>query len=144
MVTAISIHDHWGSYSSWYILLSSLNWSLQIHSFSVIKKIVTADLVLASKLTYISPKITWLPSGKVVSAHTVAVILLQIIVVVRPGAHFVENHESQFNYNCSGLCVTRQIIWRQTPKLCITVYWNKVYSFYCKAQQRLKAIWLFK
>ena len=58
-------------------LLSSLNWSLQILSFSVIKKIVTADLVLASKLTYINPKITWLPSGKVVSAHTVAVILLQ-------------------------------------------------------------------
>jgi len=28
------------------------------------------------------------------------------------------------NWKCLGLYVTRQLIWRQTPKLCITVYWN--------------------
>ena len=28
------------------------------------------------------------------------------------------------NGKCLGLYVTRQLIWRQTPKLCITVYWN--------------------
>ena len=42
------------------------------------------------------------------------------------------------NCKCLGLYVTRQLIWRQTPKLCVTVYWNKIYSFCCKARQRLK------
>ena len=42
------------------------------------------------------------------------------------------------------------IIWRQTPKLCITVYCNteftviQSYSFHSKAQQRLKEIYLVK
>ena len=42
------------------------------------------------------------------------------------------------NWKCLGLYVTRQLIWRQTPKLCVTVYWNKIYTFCCKARQRLK------
>ena len=44
---------------------------------------------------------------------------------------------------CLGLYVIRQFIWRQTPKLCIiSVYLSeiKIYSFYFKAQQRLKEI----
>ena len=28
------------------------------------------------------------------------------------------------NLKCLGLCVTRQLIWRQTPKLYNTVHWN--------------------
>ena len=28
------------------------------------------------------------------------------------------------NWKCLGLYVTRQLIWRQTPKVCITVHWN--------------------
>ena len=28
------------------------------------------------------------------------------------------------NWKCLGLYVTRQLMWSQTPKLCITVYWN--------------------
>ena len=63
------------------------------------------------------------------------VILLQI-VMVSPGTHLVKNHESQSrtiysqfkkcvqNWKCLDLYVTRQLIRRQTPKLCITVFWN--------------------
>ena len=29
-----------------------------------------------------------------------------------------------WNWKYLGVYVTRQLIWRQTPKLCITVYWN--------------------
>ena len=49
----------------------------------------------------------------------------------------VKNHESQsrtnesqlkkkrvWNWKCLGLYETRQLIWRQSPKLCITVHWN--------------------
>ena len=63
------------------------------------------------------------------------VILLQI-VMVSPGTHLVKNHESQSrtiysqfkkcvqNWKCLDLYVTRQLIRRQSPKLCITVFWN--------------------
>ena len=62
--------------------------------------------------------------------------------MVSPGTHLVKNHESQSRTNepqfkkkwVPGSFVTIQLIWRQTPKLQITV----IYSFYCKAQQRLK------
>ena len=58
-------------------------------------------------------------------------ILLQI-VVASPGTHLVKNYESQSRTNefqfslklkmlALGLYVTRPLIWRQTPKLCITV-----------------------
>ena len=62
-------------------------------------------------------------------AHSRPVILLQI-VMLSPGTHLVKNHESQFkrqwvlNWKCSGLYVTRQLIWRQAPKRSRTVYWN--------------------
>ena len=80
-----------------------------------------------------------------------SVILLQI-VMVGPGTHLEKYHESlsrtnesQFKNNKSlGLYVTTQLIWRQTPKLCITVYWNKNISFYCQAQQKLKEIRVLK
>ena len=53
-------------------------------------------------------------------------ILLRI-VMVSPGTNLVKSHESQlkkvWNWKCLGLYVTRQLIWGQTPKLCITVYW---------------------
>ena len=63
------------------------------------------------------------------------VILLKI-AMVSPVTHLVRNHESQSRTSESqlkktspklkmlGPFVTRQLIWRQTPKLCITVYWN--------------------
>ena len=78
-----------------------------------------------------------------------SVILLQI-VMVSPGTHFEHcellsrTNESQFKNESLGLYVTTQLIWRQTPKLCITVYWNKNISFYCQAQQKLKEIWVVK
>ena len=65
-----------------------------------------------------------------------AVILLQI-VMMSPGAHLLKNCASQSITNesqlrkkekrknkepCLGLYVTRQLIWRQTPKLFITIY----------------------
>ena len=58
-----------------------------------------------------------------------SVLLLQI-VMVSPGTHLVKNHESRPITNQSqikkkelylGLYVTRQLIWRQMPKLFITV-----------------------
>ena len=74
-------------------------------------------------------------------------ILLQI-VMVSPGTHLVENHEShsrtiEFQYKTKwvlGSFVTTQLIWSQTPKLCTTVYWSKINFFYCKAQKRVKEI----
>ena len=40
--------------------------------------------------------------------------------------HLVKNRESQFKkQRVPGYFVTTQLIWGQTPKLCITVYWNK-------------------
>ena len=52
--------------------------------------------------------------------------------MVCPGPHLVKNHEFQSITNETqlkknqgvmlGLYVTRQLIWRQTPKLLITVY----------------------
>ena len=58
-----------------------------------------------------------------------SVILLQV-VMLSPGTHLVTNNEShsrttesQFkNTSTRGLYVTTQLIQRQTPKLCITVY----------------------
>ena len=35
------------------------------------------------------------------------------------------NNEPSLNWKCFGLYVTRELIWRQTLKLRITVYWNK-------------------
>ena len=78
-------------------------------------------------------------------------ILLQI-VMVSPGTHLEKYHESlsrtnesQFkNKESLGLYVTTRLIWQQTPKLCITVYWNKNISFYYQAQQKLKEIWVLR
>ena len=71
-----------------------------------------------------------------------------IIVMVSPGTHLVQNHEShsrniESQYKTKwvlGSFVTTQLIWSQTPKLCTTVYWNKINFFYCKAQKRVKEI----
>ena len=68
------------------------------------------------------------------------IIILLTSVTVFFGSHLVRNHESQsrttesqlpkkknqgfLNWKCMSLYVTRQLIWRQTPKLFITVYWN--------------------
>ena len=55
------------------------------------------------------------------------------------GTRLVKNHESQSRTNesqlkkkkrvrngkCLGVYVTKQLIWRQTSKFCITVYWNE-------------------
>ena len=63
----------------------------------------------------------------------IAVILLQI-VMVSPGTHLVKNHESQSRTIESQFkkkqwvpasFVTTHLLWGQTPKLFITVYWNK-------------------
>ena len=55
------------------------------------------------------------------------------LVMVSPWTHLVKNHESQSRTIEShfkkqwvpGSFVTTQLIWRQTPKLCIIVYWNE-------------------
>ena len=73
-------------------------------------------------------------------------VILSQIVMVGPGTHLEKYHESLSRTNESqfknneflGLYVTTQLIWRQTPKLCITVCWNKNISFYYQAQQKLK------
>ena len=41
--------------------------------------------------------------------------------------HWVPVPKKQWvlNWKCLVLYATRQLIWRQTPKLCIKVYWNK-------------------
>jgi len=46
------------------------------------------------------------------------------VVMVSPGILLVKNHESHSKNkkSCLGLYVSRQLIWRQTPKLFITVY----------------------
>ena len=75
-----------------------------------------------------------------------SVILLQIDMV-SPGTHREKYHESLSRTNESQYKKNEslgQLIWRQTPKLCITVYWNKNISFYCQAQQKLKEIWVLK
>ena len=60
-------------------------------------------------------------------------ILLQK-VMVSPGTPLEKNYEFQSrtiasqlkkNNEALGLYVTTKLIWRQTPKLCITVYWNR-------------------
>ena len=63
-----------------------------------------------------------------------AVILLQIVIVlVSPGTHLVKCHESksrtnesQFKKQQIGTFVTRQLIWRKSPKLFNTVYCSKL------------------
>ena len=71
---------------------------------------------------------------KFLCVRTKAVILLEI-VMVSPGTHRVKNHESLsikpmspsskkqgvLNLKCMGLYVTEKLIWRQAPKLFITV-----------------------
>ena len=55
------------------------------------------------------------------------------IVMVSSGTHIVKNHESPVQnhwvvvqkHDSLALYITTQLISRQTPKLCITVYWNK-------------------
>ena len=34
------------------------------------------------------------------------------------------HNQGVLSWKCLGLCVTRQLLWRQMPKLFITVYWN--------------------
>ena len=76
------------------------------------------------------------------------VILLQI-VMVSPGTRLLKKYkslsrtiESQFKkQGVAGSFVTTQLIWRQTPKFFISVYWKKKYSpSIVLAQQRLKEI----
>ena len=71
------------------------------------------------------------------------IMLLPIqTVMVSPGTHLVKNYESQsrtnesqfkkkkvWNWKYLGLYVTRPLIWRQTPKLCITLNNNIVLLF---------------
>ena len=66
-------------------------------------------------------------------------IMLQI-VMVSPGTPEPTSPNSTRNNEALGLYVTRQLIWRQTAKLCITVYWIEIFSFQSQAQQRLKEI----
>ena len=63
----------------------------------------------------------------------IPVILLQK-VMVSPGTPLEKNYEFQSrtiasqlkkNNEALGLYVTTKLIWRQTPKHCITVYWNR-------------------
>ena len=91
---------------------------------------------------------------EIINASTV--IFLQI-VMLSPGTHLVKNHgsqcrtnESQFkkqwilNWKCLGLSATRQLIWRQTPKLFTlslhVVQFTKIKNIVVlfKAQKRLK------
>ena len=63
-----------------------------------------------------------------IECGTSPVILLQMVMVC-PGTHLVKSLESQlkkkvWNWKCCGFYVIIQLIRRQTPKLCITVYWN--------------------
>ena len=66
-------------------------------------------------------------SGMKKQTKRIHVGILLRIVMVSPGTNLVKSHESQlkkvWNWKCLGLYVTRQLIWGQTPKLCITVYW---------------------
>ena len=73
-------------------------------------------------------------------------VILSQINTVSPGTDLLKSHEPQsrtnespfkkqwvLNWKCLGLYVTRQLIWRQTPQLCITAeYFTeiKIYSFY--------------
>ena len=77
-------------------------------------------------------------------------ILLRI-VMVSPGTNLVKSHESQlkkvWNWKCLDLYVTRQLIWGQTPKLCITVYWmwphwdNNSNAVNSNTEKRLSFYW---
>ena len=71
------------------------------------------------------------------------------------GTHLVKHHESQSRTNesqlkkqrvlqwkCLDLYVTKQLIWLQNAVFQFTEI--KIYSFYCKAQQRLKEICVVK
>ena len=74
------------------------------------------------------------------------VILLQI-VMVSPRTHFVEKswvpvHNQWVPVQCLGFYVTRQFIWRQTPKVFITIYSPSLLDI-SKAQKRLKQICIF-
>ena len=64
-------------------------------------------------------------------------------VLVSPGT-LAKSHESQlrkvWNWKCLGLYVTRQLIWRQTPKLCIILKLKYNPPIYFKPQQSLKEV----
>ena len=75
--------------------------------------------------------------------------------MVSHGTHLVKNHESQartnesqfkkqwvLNWKYLDLYVTKQLIWLQNSVLQFTEI--TIYSFYCKAQQRLKEICVVK
>ena len=83
-------------------------------------------------------------------------MILLLIVMVSPGTHLAENHESlpktnefqlkknkESSWKCMGLYVTN---WRQMPKLFTKFTEVKIKSFYIiiKAQRRLKYICIFK
>ena len=68
-------------------------------------------------------------------------------IMVRPGTRLVKNHESQSRIIESqfkkqwvpGSFVTTHLIWRQTPKLCITVYWNVNIPLLSKSTTKTKS-----
>ena len=83
------------------------------------------------------------------SGYTTPVILLQIVMVIS-GTHLMKNHESQsrtieskFKNTSPWVYVTVTIT--VNLKLCqYSLLKEKIYSFYCPAQQRLKEIWPVK
>ena len=53
------------------------------------------------------------------------IVILSQIVMVSPGIQSPNSKkQGVLNWKCLDLYVTRQFIWRQTPKLFITLYWN--------------------
>ena len=78
----------------------------------------------------------------------IPVLLLQK-VMVSPGTPLEKNYESQSriiasqlknNNESLGLYVTTKLIWRQTPKLCITVYWNRNILLLLSSTTKVKEI----
>ena len=80
---------------------------------------------------------------------TVPVILLQIVKLY--GEFCDSSYEKSWvsvqnqwvpfkkqiqNWKCLGLYVTRQLIWRQTQNLCITIYWNFYVNWSTKKANR--------
>ena len=90
-------------------------------------------------------------SGNEKTNKKIHVGILLRIVMVSPGTNLVKSHESQlkkvWNWKCLGLYVTRQLIWGQTPKLCITVYWmwphwdNNSNAVNSNTEKRLSFYW---
>ena len=76
-------------------------------------------------------------------------VMLWQKVMVSPGTPLAKNYESQSRTNESynkfsksneslGLYVTTKLIWRQTPKLCITGYWNRDILLLLSSKTRVK------